>query len=238
MHRGRTGGPDAFGCFSCHSKGGPDGAGTQTQNAFLTGDGEHVDRADQRNPPHVLGLGPVELLAREMSAELHAQAADARARAQAQGRAVEQPLSAKGISFGRITAHPDGTIEDAAVEGVDRDLTVRPFGWKGHQATLRDMIEESLHIHQGLLSSRIQMAVRDGTLDAAAYGTGPWYDVDGDGVSLEIDSGMLTTVVGYLAQFEVPIIRPPHDPGLLDRVCRRSSAFRSDRLRRLSRPDA
>ena len=93
---------------------------------------------------------------------------------------------------------------------------MRPFGWKGHQATLRDIAEESLHLHQGLLSNRIQFAVRDGTLDAGPYGKGPWYDVDEDGVSLEIDPGMLTTVVGYLAQLEVPIIRPPHDPGLLD----------------------
>jgi hypothetical protein len=42
VHRGPSGGPDAFGCFSCHSKGGPDGAGTQTQNAFLLGDGERT----------------------------------------------------------------------------------------------------------------------------------------------------------------------------------------------------
>src|SRR5260370_724487 len=34
VHQGAAGGPDAFGCFSCHSKGGPDGSGTQTQNAF------------------------------------------------------------------------------------------------------------------------------------------------------------------------------------------------------------
>ncbi len=78
------------------------------------------------------------------------------------------------------------------------------------------MTEESLHIHQGLISKRIHLAVRDGTLDAAPYGTGPWDDLDGDGVSLEIDSGMLTTVVGYLAQLETPVVRPPHDPGLLD----------------------
>ena len=40
--------------------------------------------------------------------------------------------------------------------------------------------------------------------------------MDQDGVSLEIDAGMLTTVVAYLAQLETPIIRPPRDPGLLD----------------------
>ncbi|HSP99465.1 MAG TPA: di-heme oxidoredictase family protein [Candidatus Dormibacteraeota bacterium] len=217
VHQGAAGGPDAFGCFSCHSKGGPDGAGMQTQNAFLLGDGEHTDSGDQRNAPQMLGLGPIAALAREMSAELHAQAADAAARASAAGQPVEQPLTSKGVSFGRLTAGPDGQLDYGKVEGIDPDLTVRPFGWKGHKATLREFVEESLHIHQGLLSLRIQQAVRDGVLDGAPYGHGPkWYDLDEDGVTLEIDSGMLTTVVGYLAQLEVPVIRPPHDPTLLD----------------------
>jgi hypothetical protein len=216
VHRGPAGGPDAFGCFGCHFKGGPDGAGTQTQNAFLYGDGERIGTADERNPPHLLGLGPVQLLAAEMSAELKAQAARAREHAAAAGRPVDQALTAKRVSFGRITVQPDGTVDYSALEGVDQDLTVRPFGWKGHQATLRDMAEESLHLHQGLLSNRIQLAVGDGSLPAGPYGPGKWYDVDEDGVSLEIDSGMLTTVVGYLAQLEAPVIRPPRDPGLLD----------------------
>lgn len=224
VQQGRAGGPDAFGCFSCHSKGGPDGAGTQTQNAFLFGDGERIGGADQRNPPDLLGLGPIALLAHEMSTALQAEAAGASERARTQGRRVEQALSTKGVSFGRVFANPNGTLS-YAVEGVDPDLTIRPFGWKGHQATLRDMAEESLHIHQGLLSTRIQLAVRDGSLDAAPYGKGPWYDVDEDGVSLEIDSGMLTTVVAYLAQLEVPVIRPPHDPGLLDAFAAGRSYF-------------
>jgi hypothetical protein len=225
IHHGPAGGPDAFGCFSCHSKGGPDGAGTQTQNAFLQGDGERTSSADQRNPPHLLGLGPVALLAREMSANLRAQAANARERAKAEGRRVERVLTAKGVLFGRIAADPDGTLDSSAVEGVDPDLTIRPFGWKGHQATLRDMAEESLHIHQGLLSSRIQLAVRDGGIDAGPYGKGKWVDVDEDGVSLEVDSGMLTTVVGYLAQLEAPIVRPPRDPGLVDAFAAGRSHF-------------
>jgi len=216
IHQGLAGGPDAFGCFSCHSKGGVDGAGTQTQNAFFRGDGERTTAADQRNAPHLLGLGPVACLAREMSAELQAQAAAARARAKAQGQRVEQALSTKGVSFGRVTADPDGNLDTSAVDGVDPDLIVRPFGWKGHQATLRDIAEESLHLHQGLVSNRIQFAVRDGTLDPGPYGKGPWYDVDEDGVSLEIDPGMLTTIVAYLAQLEVPVVRPPRNPGLLD----------------------
>ena len=216
VHRGRAGGPDAFACFSCHAKGGPDGAGTQTQNAFLNGDGVRTGGADQRNAPHLLGLGPVAALAVEMTADLRREASEAMAQARADGRPVERELTSKGVSFGRIVANPDGTEDGSGIAGVDRDLTVRPFGWKGHQATLRGMVEESLHIHQGLISKRIHLAVRDGNLDPAPFGSGTWDDLDGDGVSLEIDSGMLTTVVGYLAQLEAPVMRPPQDPGLLD----------------------
>src|SRR6185369_11660634 len=83
----------------------------------------------------------------------------------------------------------------------------------------------SLQLHQGLLSKRIQLAVRDGTLDGAPYGHGSWDDLDQDGVSLEIDEGMLTTVVAYLAQLEVPVIRPPRDPSLLDQFAAGRASF-------------
>jgi hypothetical protein len=217
VHLGADGGPDAFACSSCHFKGGPDGAGTQSQNGFLRGDGAQILTADQRNPPHLLGLGPVAALAAEMSKDLQAQAAATVARARGEGRRIDAELATKGVSFGRIAAEPAGTLDTSAVAGIDPDLTVRPFGWKGHQATLRGMIEESLHIHQGLLSSRIQHAVHDGRLDGAPYGRGAtWYDLDDDGVSSEVDSGMLSTMVGYLAQLETPLMRPPRDPALLD----------------------
>src|SRR4030095_8528515 len=107
----------------------------------------------------------------------------------------------------RVTSGPDVVVDYGRGEGGDSDLTIRPFGWKGHQATLRDIAEESLHLHQGLLSNRIQLAVGDGSLAAGPYGKGPWYDVDEDGVSLEIHAGMLSTVVAYLAQLEVPTMR-------------------------------
>jgi mono/diheme cytochrome c family protein len=216
VHAGPAGGPDAFACANCHSKGGPDGAGTNTQNAFLLGNGEGVVGAHQRNPPHLLGLGAIDCLAREMSADLQAQAAGARERAKTERHPIEQELLTKGVSFGWIVARPDGQLDTRRVEGVDADLIVRPFGWKGHQSTLRDMAEESLHIHQGLLSNRIQLAVGDGSLARDAYGQGRWDDVDQDGISLEIHAGMLTTVVGYLAQLEAPVVRPPRDPGLVD----------------------
>jgi hypothetical protein len=216
IHNGLSGGPDAFACSSCHSKGGPDGAGTQSQNAFLRGDGTQLSVADQRNAPHLLGLGPIEQLAREMSEELAAQLKAARQEARRTKTEVEKPLTAKGVGFGKIVVRRDGSVDRSKVAGVDGDLVVKPFGWKGHQATLRDTVEEELHLHLGLISKHIHLEVRDGKRDPAPYGNGPWYDLDEDGVSLEIDSGMLTTVVGYLAQLEVPVTRPPRDPGLLD----------------------
>lgn len=217
VQRGATGGPDAFGCFSCHSKGGPDGAGTRTQNAFLRGDGERAGSADERNPPHLLGLGPIAALALEMSVDLRGQATAAIERARVQGQPVEQALGTKGVAFGRIVANPDGTLDTGRVDGIDADLTIRPFGWKGHQGTLRGMVEESFHIHQGLVSTDIQAAVRDDSIDGSAYGNGEhWFDLDDDGVSREIDSGMLSTMVGYLVQLEAPVMRPPREPGLLD----------------------
>lgn len=216
VHHGESGGPDAFSCASCHFKGGPDGAGAQTQNAFLRGDGNSTVGADQRNPPHLLGLGPVALLAQEMTRELQAAAGEAAERATKEGQRVELDLVAKGVAFGKLSIEADGEIDASEVRGIDADLVVRPFGWKGHHATLRGIVEESLHIHQGLVSKRVSFGVRDGKVDPGPYGKGRWDDVDEDGVSLEIDSGMLTTVVGYLAQLEVPVMRPPRDPGLVD----------------------
>jgi CxxC motif-containing protein (DUF1111 family) len=161
-----------------------------------------------------------------MSAELQAQASDAIERAKKENARVERPLTSKGVAFGRIAANADGSLDRSAVEGVDPDLTVRPFGWKGHQPTLRDMVEESLHIHQGLLSNVIQERVRDGLADSSAYGGGKyWFDLDDDGISNEVESGMMSTVVGYLAQLEAPMIRPPRDPGLLDAFAAGRASF-------------
>src|SRR5262249_39130810 len=127
IQQGATGGPDAFGCFSCHSKGGPDGAGTQTQNAFMRGDGVRTAGADQRNPPSVIGLGPIACLAREMSADLRAQMEAARQRAQTEGHEIEQPLVTKTVSFGHVTADPAATPNYAALQAIDQHLPLHPF---------------------------------------------------------------------------------------------------------------
>ncbi len=225
VHDGEFGGPDSHSCAACHSKGGNDGAGNTTQNAYLRGDGDGTLAADVRNPPHLLGLGPVEALAIEMSAELQSQRDGAVAAARASGKVVRAALESKGVRFGTVTAHPDGTWDASAVEGVDPDLVIRPFGWKGHQATLRAMAEESFRIHLGIVSVHDQNRARDAGGVAPLLGDGVWYDIDRDGRMLEVDEGMLTSMVAYLAQLEAPVIRPPRPAALLDAFARGESAF-------------
>lgn len=225
VHQSTFGGPDAMACADCHSVGGDDGAGTLTQNALFRGDGDRVSSADVRNAPALLGIGPIAALATEMTSELTAQRAAALAAASSTMTPVTAPLVAKGLAFGTLVANPDGSVDTSSVTGVSPDLVVRPFGWKGHSATLRDIIKESFRIHLGILAMADQQAIRDGRISPAAFGDGPWFDADRDGVTIEVEDGMVTTMVAYLSQLEVPIAQPPTDPALLDRFARGRAVF-------------
>jgi hypothetical protein len=230
VHRGRSGGIDTFSCMGCHAVGGLDGAGTFGQSARLRGDGVHLSTTVTRNPPALPGVGLLQALAAEMSADL----ADVRARAlreAAQGWRDAPPgprtlrLVSKGVDFGVITATPDGRIDDSGVTGVDLDLIVRPFGWKGEEASLRRMIEEASRVHFGAQSILLEAAYRTQP-DPETLGPGPdWWDPDADGVLREIEEGSITLAALYLALLEVPVIEPPADPTLLARWSRGSAAM-------------
>ena len=56
--------------------GGLNGAGAETDNVFLLGDGERTDSGDERNPPALVALGVVQALAREMTRDLQRQRDD------------------------------------------------------------------------------------------------------------------------------------------------------------------
>ena len=220
VHAGGFGGPDAHACLDCHFVGGDDGAGSLTQSTYLAGDGDRVSSSDARNPPMLLGGGPIERLAAELTDELVAARTAALADASTRGAAVTVELTAKGLAFGALTARPDGTVDTSGVRGVSPDLVVRPFGWKGHAATLREIVKESFRIQLGLVPMADQQAVRDGRLPASLVGDGPWFDADRDGVTIEVEDGMVSTMVAYLAQLEVPLVLPPDEPELLERFAR------------------
>jgi CxxC motif-containing protein (DUF1111 family) len=122
---------------------------------FMDGDGETLESSLPRNAPSLHGAAVVAALAAEMTRDLQGQAAKAVSQAEASGGPVEKRLSTHGVSFGRIVAAPDGGLDRGGVEGVADDLVIRPFGWKGHFATLHEATTSALHLEMGLSPSDI-----------------------------------------------------------------------------------
>ena len=141
-------------CAACHGR--PRGA---------AGFGGDVNTfPDSRDAPHLFGLGLIEMLADEMTADLRAirenavnQATNPSARSPGPYRprknddgSVTLPLHTKGVNFGHITAGTDGTVDTSQVEGVDDDLRVRPFFHQGATASIREFVVGALNDEMGL----------------------------------------------------------------------------------------
>jgi hypothetical protein len=217
VHNGGYGGVDGFSCAGCHQQGGANGSGVATASTFYFGDGSNPGTSVVRNPPNVLGLGIVQEIGVEMTQELHLARDIAKQEAADKGKPVTVKLSAHGVDFGTLTAKPDGTFDTSQVVGVDAgpnasDLTIKPFGWKGHTARLRRFAERAARIHFGVQSHVLALASQQ--KPDPDLGVGPWWDPDGDGVQRELEEGSLTALALYLAQLEIPVMLPPYDPGL------------------------
>jgi hypothetical protein len=223
VHRGEKGGLDTFSCAGCHAVGGPDGAGTYAENAFLLGDGESMSTTVPRNAPAVLGAGLIQALGAEMTSELQ-ETRDAAIREALESKApARRALISKGISFGSIGALPNGEVDTLQIIGVSPDLVVRPFGWKGNVARLRRFVEDALRIHFGMQSH--VLCEEHKKKPNPKLGKGPWFDPDEDGIQREIEEGTLTAGAVYLALLETPVIRPPHSAELKSRWEDGSRAF-------------
>jgi len=204
VHGGLFGGPETVSCPSCHWVGGPDGAGAETDNAFLEGDGDRTGSGDQRNPPALVGLGVVEALAREMTRDLQKQRADLVREASHAGAGRETPLTTKGVDFGVLRATPKGEVDASGIRGVDPDLVVKPFGWKGTLASFAPFASEALQLHMGIQSDGL-LAVA--SREVVGAGKDP-ADPDGDGVRGELGRGPFAAMAVHLALLELPIVEP------------------------------
>ena len=227
VHSGVRGGLDTFSCAGCHSLGGPDGAGSPTQNSMIQGDGDHAGSALVRNAPALLGLGMVQALGAEMSHELQFERQTALDQAKSSGKAVTLDLTTKGISFGTLVVQPDASVDYSDLQGVDFDLVIKPFGRKGTISRLRRFVEDAARLHFGEQSHVLALGYQKKP-DVPHLGPGPnWYDPDNDGRQRELEEGILTTVASYLAMLEVPVVLPPADPGMRDRWANGSALFDS-----------
>jgi hypothetical protein len=127
-------------CASCHGR--PRGS------AGFGGD--VVTRPDSRDSPHLFGLGLKEMLADEITSDLRAIRADAIEEARRNNRSLRRRLVSKGISFGNIIVSSRGVVDTREVEGVDRDLRVRPLFAHGGTISIREFIVGALDAEMGI----------------------------------------------------------------------------------------
>jgi hypothetical protein len=157
-------------------------------------DGEADFNGRFANPPFLFGGGGVELLGKEMTADL--QSLLAAARAAPEGTVTA--LDTHGVNFGTITTLAGGDVQ-LDVEGIgfadntgrtpEEVLVVRPFGRKGENFTMRDFDRGAMQFHFGIQPVEV---------------VGEGIDEDNDGIVDEVTVGDLTA----LHVFDVTNPRP------------------------------
>ena len=223
----RISGPDANSCLGCHNQPRAGGSADNAANVFVLADrlhfvnfdGQEGDGGDlqtlktvgnERAPLGLFGSGYVELLAREMTSDLHAIRDDARRRARRAGADVTAELSSKGVSFGRMTARPDGSLLTDRVEGVNDDLVIRPFMQKGTIVSLREFAVKAMNQHFGMQASER---------------FGDSIDHDADGMADELTRGDITALVMFQATLPAPVRADPPSPATRDAAERGEALF-------------
>jgi mono/diheme cytochrome c family protein len=211
VHFAGFGGPEAQSCVGCHNQEGlDDGSGDLLHNIFQIGDGINRNSGVPRNPPPLLGLGLRQAVAVEMSAELKVLLDAGKAEAVRTNADVTVTLRppTNPVNFGTAIAKPNGTVDFTGIRGIDADLQVRPFGWKGREQRIRRFIEGGFRVHFGL-QTEVSVNNHCITPNVNNFGNGAnCQDPDADGVQKEISDGQLTAQAVYLALLEMPVRVP------------------------------
>ena len=196
----RVSGPEANSCAGCHNQPQPAGAGDFVANVFVLAQNAtpvsdsilssaFTQTWLERNTLGMFGSGAIELLGREMTEDLLNLQSQARASAESSGTDVRMALATKGVQFGSLVAHPDGSIDTSSIVGVDPDLIVKPFSRKGVMRSVREFTVNAFNQHHGM---------------QAVERFGENTDADGDGVVDELLVGDVTAVSIFQAALPVP----------------------------------
>jgi hypothetical protein len=214
----RISAPDANSCAGCHNVPRSGGGGDIVANVFVLGQRfDHITfdptdtvpthggvdesggvptlegAADSRATPGMFGSGYIEMLARQMTADLQALR-----NGLAPGGSVA--LVTKGVSFGTLRRNADGTWNTTGVEGLSAgslasadaasppSLVIKPFHQAGAVVSLREFTNNAFNHHHGM-----QSAERFG-------GT----DVDGDTFTNELTSADISAATVFQAALPPP----------------------------------
>ncbi len=204
----RTSAPETNSCAGCHNKPEVGGAGDFVANVFVIAqvrdpvtDSVSAQFSDERNTLGMHGSGAIDMLAREMTADLLAVREAAIEAARSSGAPVTRPLVTKDVSFGMITARPDGTVDNSHVEGIDTDLIVKPFHQKGVVRSIREFTVNAYNHHHGMQAVERFGRARTGE-----------DDFDEDGVKDELSVGDITAATIFQVSLQTPGQALPADP--------------------------
>ncbi len=223
----RTSGPDASSCADCHGQPFVGGAGGFVSNVFVLAqvadpvlDSVAAEFSNERNTLGMNGSGAIEMLAREMTEDLLSLRQTAILRARSKGREMTIELVTKGVSFGELTASPNGVVDTSKVEGVDADLIIKPFHQKGVVNSLRVFTVNAYNHHHGMQAvERFGVGQKDARGNLITTD-----DFDEDGVKNELTVGDITAATVFQAAMNVPGRVVSSDPA------RRAAAQRGEEL--------
>jgi hypothetical protein len=237
----RISAPEANSCAGCHNSPVVGGNGDIVANVFALGqrfdfatfnDSEQMATrgcmdergakatlqtiANSRSTLGMFGSGYVEMLARQITADLQATR-------DATKPGATNELHSKGISFGPIIRHADGSWDTSQVEGIPApslatsgitppSLVIRPFHQAANIVSLRQFSNNAFNHHHGIQSTE-------------RFGIGT--DPDGDGVTDELTRADVTAVSLFQAVMAVPGRVIPNDPEIEAAVLTGESRFTS-----------
>ena len=228
----RVSSPEANACSGCHNAPSSGGGGDRVTEVFvlaqrfdhLTFDhndgltlrgaidesGNFVTMENATNDRKTIGMngsGYLEMVARQMTAEL-------RAVANGTPPGSSRRLVCKGVSFGAITHNVNGTWDTSKVVGLPApslrstgtnppSLTILPYHQAGAVVSIRQFTNNAMNHHHGMQSEE-------------RFGVNT--DPDGDGVMNELTVADMTAISLFQATLPVPGRVIPNDPAIENAV--------------------